>query len=517
MKRRFLFLLIFLLFGPAPIALAEEESSAGVTYVTGSSLYIDAGREDGVTVSERLTVMRDGEKVAVVEVREVSSHRAVCTVVERILEPQVGDKVRFVPQASPPASPPPEATPTRRAPRRGAGFHGRVGLRYLWISDRLWGNGDLSQPAIDVALSAANMGGSPWSFVADFRARRTYRGAGIEDDARTRLYRLAVSRRGISDPWNLAVGRQYVAPVAAVGLFDGVSFEYSGKGWAAGAFTGTQPGPVDYGFSSDIRDHGVYATFQGKTAGRRSWLVTTGLIGSYVDSEVNREFVYIQGRFIGPKLTAFLIQEVDYNRDWKAEDGEEGFDPTNTFISVSYQATRVVGLHGGYDNRQNIRLYRDRETPITEFDDALRRGVWAGMSFNFARFYRLGIDARSSDGGTAGEVSSYTANFSASSLTSRNVNVNVRGTQYTRDQVEGWLFGMHAGLDLSRRVYFQVVGGIRDEDSPLALFPDTSIVWYGFDLDFDLGRRWYLTISAERSDGDLEQIDQVYTTVSYRF
>ena len=94
MMRSALIILLLLACGVATSALAEEEISAGVTYVTGTSLYIDAGREDGVTVGERLTVMRDSEKVAVVEVREVSSHRAVCTVVERFLEPAVGDAVR---------------------------------------------------------------------------------------------------------------------------------------------------------------------------------------------------------------------------------------------------------------------------------------------------------------------------------------------------------------------------------------------------------------------------------------
>jgi len=519
MRRRFLVLLLLLGCGAAATADAEEPSSAGVTYVTGSSIYIDAGSEGGVTVGERLTVTRGEEKVAVVEVREVSARRAVCSVVERFLEPAVGDVVQYVPQVSvpPPETAPYETSSARRPPRRGAGIHGRVGLRYLWISDRLWGAGDLTQPALDLTFSATNIGGSPWNLVADFRSRRTFRGSGVEDDARTRLYQLAVARRGITDPWNLVVGRQYAAAVAAVGLFDGVTFQYSGKGWAVGALTGTQPDPIDYSYSSEIRDHGVYATFQGRTAGRRSWLITTGLIGSYVGSEINREFIYVQGRYIGPKLSTFLIQEVDYNRDWKAEEGDGGFDPTNTFVSLSYQATRVIGLHGGYDNRRNIRLFRDRDTPITEFDDAFRRGGWAGVSLSFARFYRLGLDARSSDGGTAGDVASYTANFSVAGLTSRNVNFNVRGTQYTRDQVEGWLWGMNAGLDLGRSVYFQVVGGMRDEESPLGVFPETSIVWYGFDLDLDLGRRWYLTVSAERSDGDLEQVDQLYTTLSYRF
>ena len=46
---------------------------------------------------------------------------------------------------------------------------------------------------------------------------------------------------------------------------------------------------------------------------------------------------------------------------------------------------------------------------------------------------------------------------------------------------------------------------------------DDQMVWYGLDLDVFLGRRWFLLLSAERTDGDFEEVDQYYTRLSYRF
>ena len=37
------------------------------------------------------------------------------------------------------------------------------------------------------------------------------------------------------------------------------------------------------------------------------------------------------------------------------------------------------------------------------------------------------------------------------------------------------------------------------------------------DLDFNLGRHWYFLISAERTEGEFIQSDQLYSSLTYRF
>ena len=43
------------------------------------------------------------------------------------------------------------------------------------------------------------------------------------------------------------------------------------------------------------------------------------------------------------------------------------------------------------------------------------------------------------------------------------------------------------------------------------------ISWEGIDLDFNLGRRWYLLLSGERYHGEFDRNDQFYTSLTYRF
>ncbi len=127
------------------------------------------------------------------------------------------------------------------------------------------------QPAPDLRLDGNNLGGTAWGFSVDARARRTYRklsGGGNDKESRSRLYRLAATRRGIQDRWDLTIGRQFSPELAGVSIFDGVSAGYRGRRWTAGLISGTQPDPEHYDYSSEVREHGLY--FQYHSCSRTS-------------------------------------------------------------------------------------------------------------------------------------------------------------------------------------------------------------------------------------------------------
>ena len=68
-----------------------------VTYLTSSTVYIDAGREDGLDVGARVEVVRTGEVIATLRVSDVSTHRAACAIETSTAACAVGDAIRFTP------------------------------------------------------------------------------------------------------------------------------------------------------------------------------------------------------------------------------------------------------------------------------------------------------------------------------------------------------------------------------------------------------------------------------------
>ena len=545
------YLLVLLLCLPAPLgtgfaaendteaeaeAEAEEEAlQASVTYLAGASIYVDAGRDDGLRMGDRLEVVRDNAVVAVLEVVYLSANRVSCKIVEGDAAIQVGDTVRFDPSGGPvpalsgPASSaladpamvtdPVEGSRSKR--RGGIGIHGRVGVRYLALANRADATGDYSQPGINLRLDGHQIAGSGWNLAVDVRARRitrTLSDGSDENEDRTRVYRAAVGWQGRTSPWRFTAGRQFIPNAAVVSIFDGISGDYTGRRWAAGVFTGSQPDLTDYSYSDTIKEHGGWVQFRGKAESPHRWAVTTGLIGSYDQSEVNREFLYLQERYTGGRFSFYGLQEIDFNRDWKADEGENTVSLTSIFTTFRYQARKNIWLRAGYDNRRNVRLYRDRVTPVTEFDDRFRRGAWVGTTFRVKQRYRLGFDLRNRGGqDDVEDTNTYSLFFSAQPFTRQNLGFRVRSSRYTGENSEGWLHSLGFGFEPARRLRLELQGGLRDETLLRAIPVEGTLVWYGLDLEVALGRHWYLYLSGERTDGEVEEYDQIYTTVSYRF
>jgi hypothetical protein len=351
-------------------------------------------------------------------------------------------------------------------------------------------------------------------FSVDARARRTYRPG--EDTSRTRVYRLLGAwERGPLGP-AVVVGRQFSTSLASISVFDGILGEWRGQRWAAGAFGGSQPDPIDYGFSTDIREYGAYAEWTEHPDGGVRWRLTLAGIGSYVDGEIDREYLAFQARWIGRRVVASVIQEVDFNRGWKRDVGEDAVSPTSTFATARIRLGTAWSVHGGLDTRRNVRLYRDRVTPETEFDDSYRQGYWGGVEVRPTSRTRLGASARRSTGGTAGTADAVTGRAAAVVSRLRNLDAGLRATFYRNESYDGRLVSAALSADVTSRVRTGGSFGRRTEEHRITGSSD-DVDWIAIEADWTLSRAWLLLGSAEWSNGDRERTTQYHASAIYRF
>lgn len=509
-----------------PAAAQDSTRTAHITYLTSLSAYLDAGREDGLTEGASVDVVRGGTPIASLKVAYLASHQAACDIVSTSASLSVGDTVRFVRAARAPKLAGDTAyTPTTMAARastngRSHQIRGRLGVRYLDVIPRDSIGTHLSQPSFDLKLDGFAVGGTPLGISVDVRTRRTAStrpdGTSVTDGL-TRVYQAALFLNSPTGPFRLTVGRQFSPALASLSLFDGAMMEYNKPGWSVGAFGGTEPDPVDMSFSSAIQDYGGYFQLHNGPTAPAHWLVTLGGIGSYEGGQPNREFLYLQAGFSSRRFSAFATQELDHYRAAKQALGEPPFSLTSTFATLRYELADGVSLNGGFDNRRNVRLYRDVVNPETAFDDAFRQAAWGGISFQFARRYRLGFDVRSSTGGTVGGAQAYSAYLGADRLTGFGLSVRTRTTRYTNPNLTGWLNSLTLGVDPFSRLHLELNGGLRIEQDPIASLSNVRTTWFGADLDLGLGRSWYLLVSATRESGAFDANDQIYSALTYRF
>ena len=486
----------------------------------GATAYLDAGREDGLVEGQEVRVLRGGGQIALLRVTSLASHRAACGVDGTPTLPlAVGDSVEFTRtpaveiRRDAPVSPSAGAVPRSRA----SPVRGRVGFRYLLV--RPPDAPGFSQPGLDLRLDVARMGGVPIGLTLDVRGRRTYRtqvGGAVIADRRDAVYQAALLIRP-GGPARATIGRQYLPTVSSVSLFDGALLEYQTAQFGAGVFAGSEPEPATMGWSNDVRDLGLFVEGRSAPGSKTRWTLAGGAVGSYAGGVVNREFGFLQGSLATPGLTVFLAQEVDLNRDWKAEAGDPPLALTATFATLVARPAPWVSLQAGIDNRRNVRLYRDYANPEAAFDDSFRQGAWAGAGFSIAGHARIGFDGRATFGGadSASRTRSGSASLALDRISPARLGLRGRVTRYLAPGRDGWLQSFGLGMRPVAWLGLEGNGGFRDEAYAEGERRQTR--WLGADFDLTVSRSLFLLLSGSHETGTLAAGNQAYVTVSYRF
>lgn len=534
-----------LVLGLCPRALAAQQGGAArsasdtaspvtawtrITYISGTTIYLEVGAKAGLTEKSALDVVRADAVIARLKVSALSSTRAACEVISQSAEPVVGDSVRYTPTALPSTLADSSSLRTTRAgstassaSRRHYGLRGRLGLRYLVVSPERGATGGLRQPAYDLRLDGSSIAGTSLGVVADFRAQRTQYTANGTSSARsplnvTRVYQAALLWAGRSSGTRVALGRQFASALSTVGLFDGIGVDVDRSRWSSGGFVGSQPDAASFGPSGRVREYGLYGQWHSRvgTATPRSF--TLGGVGSYVGSEVNREYAFARFMSNSRTLSLYATQELDVNRGWKRATEHSTTTPTATFASVQFTPHRAYSLSGGFDNRRSIRLYRDYMSPEIAFDDSFRQGTWLGLSASTPRLARVSVDRRASRGGSSGDAVSTTVMGNLRGLTPMRLGVRLRGTSYAGAVSSGQLVAGSVEIDPWSAIRLEASGGARTTRSSLTRTSGPRLTWMGLDADIGIGRSLYVLLSAyrEREVGGVGSL-QSYASLSWRF
>ena len=523
----------------ASAAPARRDSTrmTTVTYISGQSVYVGAGRADGIREGMALEVMRGGLVIATLRTIYLASRSSSGEIVSSAAPPEVGDSVRYHPAAqetivvATDSSSPKEKEKesTRRYPSWRRPIRGHVGVQYLTISQpNIDGLGSLTQPSADVYLEATGLGGTPLGLIVDGRSRRTIGTRQVSTfDERTLIYQISLSVANPASGTRFSVGRQYSAALSSVSLFDGVTAELNRASWGVGGFGGVQPDAATMGYSTEVREAGGYVQLHNKPDESVPWSVTTGAVSSRDVGQLNREFGFAQVAWTSPIVSVFATQEIDINRGWKQAAGESTVSPTSTFATVTVRPKDELSFQAGIDNRRNVRLYRDFVSPETEFDDAFRAGIWGGASLVVFRTFRVGADARFASGGSAGDASYYTASLGFTPVSRLGIDARLRSTTYSTDGFTGWLHAFSAAASpFGDQFRFELSGGLRTQSlrqgdstvtNPGLSSGNNRAQWIGASADVSLGRSWYVLLSGTRDGSGVDLTNQFYGSLVFRF
>lgn len=504
--------------------------STRVSYLAGGSVYLDAGQADGLGVGDTVEVTRGQATIARLRVTFVSSRRASCDTLWTRQPLALGDAASFrgdsVRQAAAQDSVRSAAVngdsirtaavlapPRSRAAIRSARWRGRVGGR--WLSVQTQGSNGYAQPGLELRMDGRDALAGHADVAVDIRGRRTVSTStsGTQTDQFSRVYRASTTFRDHDDHRRLTLGRQTSPTLASISLFDGALLEWGGNRHTLGAFAGTQPDPVRFRLSGELVEGGVFAEWHQAPLAARRWSLSTGGVTSRAGHEVNRDFLFAQGWWFSRGGSASLAQEVDVNSGWKRAMGEPPLSWTSTFATVRVPVTPQLALQSGYDNRRNVRLWRDRVTPETEFDDRYRQGTWAGAALELAQHVRGSGEYRNGSGGERSDTWSVSAELYR--ITRWQASTHSRFSAFTSPGLQSQLMSFGVGLDPKPQSHVEFNLGTRSTRDVLSGIDETER-WQGVDLDLSLGARWYVNGGFELQQGLAGSTRQLQAGISVR-
>lgn len=491
---------------------------AVVTYLSGTTVYLEVGTRNGVREGTAFTVTRGGSVIAELTAKFVSSTRTACTITTSTATPIVGDSVRFVP--APEAKTTAVAAGSALRPRAHVSpLRGRVGLRYLVLDQGEAGT--LSQPSLDLRLDGTQIGGTALGVAVDVRTQRTTlsggSGTATVPAGQTRVYQAAVTMQHGIGATRWALGRQFATVLSPIGIFDGAALDINGERWSGGVLAGTQPDAATFAPSGTTTEYGLWIQRHGNAGNSMPWNATVGVVGSYDRGEINREFLYLRASVSSRHFSLYAAQEIDANRGWKQVIEGSFATLTSSFVTAQLNIGDALSLSGGLDSRRSVRLYRDFLNPEIVFDDAFRQGEWGEASLRISRHLRVSSDIRTNGGGTDGASRAVTGAFYATQLTPLGLSVRARSTQYTGPLSEGTLTSASLDASPAGALRISINGGVRTSGVPGSGLAPTRLTWAGGDLDLAIGRSWYLLLSTYRESGTSTTSVQTYASLTWRF
>jgi hypothetical protein len=532
---------------PAEPAASVEAGSTiiRVRQVLSQEVFLDAGRAAGLVVGQHVAVLRDGKKIAEVQVENLANRSASCRILEKAMDIATGD-IAVAGAIPPEALAAAAASEAARRPASGgssiyseqggseqagggrgksgpswADPSGSIALRFQSFRDDDPAARNTDQVASVVNLNLGQLGGGDHEFRLRMKngQDRVSGGTGASQSRSVdRLYELTMIYEPEGASVSYQVGRLIAGPLVGFDYLDGAVGEYHlSKRWSSGLFYGTRSNTDELNFDATGRSYGAFAHYLNQRPESPYYAeYVIGAMGDYERGVVDREYLSVYGRQgSGSRWSLYERAELDVNRDWKAVDGTDRYQVSNVLLSGSYSLSKALRLGVTYDQRRQVRRIDDRFTPEQEFDDSLREGVRFTVYLGSSALRANASVGQRRRQGSPERSLTYNGSIFHSNVMGWNLLLGADYSAYDGDTSKGYRAGLRvqkyfgSGHDVEL-----TVGTI--ENQLLTTGTTTNNEWIRLAGTVQLGRRFFLLGEYEVTTGDELAGKRIFLQLGYR-
>ena len=388
MKKTKIFLLFVLMmfFG----LLENISASPTVTYISSEGFYINGGTNYDLKKDDTLIVMRKDVLIATCIIKNISKKSSACVILEKSGELQIGDQIIKSNTSALVLIKPKEkdgmgSIPTKKkmsdTSNRLSGYYA---TQHYITTDM--SNSSLSsyQPSVRTKLKIDNLFSKKMKLHIKHRSRYYNRSSNqnimsSQDNWSHRLYEFAIYSTDKLQSIQYSFGRQSIYQMRGIGFVDGLYLGKSlNKKVKIGTAIGLEPDNLNQKINFKRKKAGLFLAYTMVNKDDKKILLSAALAGSYISSDINREYLYLQADYTSTKLSINQFAELDYYRSIRKEAFDKSFSFTSYYGRVNYNLNPSYSFYISYDTRERVLYLEDSYSSDTLFDDNNNRGIKMG-------------------------------------------------------------------------------------------------------------------------------------------
>ncbi len=546
---------------PAPQSeTAPVRTEFHVRYISGSNVYIDAGRNVGLAEGSKLILKQDPKKpaedpsnaalepgiVAKLKVVSVASTSAVCEVEAKARELAEGDSVwlaedevaklvqrdtlgntRKYPmvvsftEGDPLDEEVREAEPRPPLPEVNQ-IRGRLGFDVSTIQQLGQGGASSSQYGMVFRADFTRIWGTHWNLNGYWRGSLQRSPSGTQSqkslqDLLNRTYLMSLSYINPESRWTIGIGRLFVPYASSLETIDGayVSMRVAPHAMIS-TFGGSTPDPSAWNYNPKNKIGGVFMNFHGGSYDQFHYSSSVGGGVNTINWSVNRPFVFTENEFSYKRyFSLFHSMQID------KPSANPGQTAVNTGLGQSLLSMRVqvhprVSLDVSDTYFRDVPQYDPTLVGTGLLDKYLYQGINGGARVEFPMhvtgYFSLGQSSDSND-----KKNSLNEMFGASMghIWKTGIMIDARYSKFDSSFATGTYKSLMLTRDLGERFRLNVQGGRYSYNSSLASSNNSNFVNIMFDTN--LGARMFVESAFTTQRGGSLNYNQWITTLGYRF
>jgi hypothetical protein len=526
----------------------QVRTSFQLKYVAEGSVYLGAGSRAGLAQGMKLTVRRKGEEGVVAElvVTAVAEASAVCEVKSVNGQLKVGDVAELSPEDVQGVQVAMSASHARKYAQvvsftegdpldeevRAKVEHpplpeinrvrGRIGVEYNAFRDRSGAGMFSSQEGLVFRADMTRIGGSYWNLTGFWRGRLNSTVGGTAEqqtlyDLINRTYHLTLYYDNPKSAWVAGFGRFYLPWAASLDTIDGGYFgRRLGSHVTAGIFAGSTPDPTSWNYNPNREMAGAFVNYSGGDFQSLRYSTTEGLALSRIHWRPERQYAFFENTITYRNyLSIYHSAEVDDYRVAETPQ-QKGVGLSRSFLTVRIQPVKFLSFDLSHNYFQNVPTFDPTLIGTGLLDKLLFQGLSGGVRFDLP--YRVSLYASLGRSNTSADTRrslNQMYGVTLGKIWRTGIRADARFTRF--DSYFG--SGTYKILILSRQLgeSLRLDAQVGQQNYTSALTAQNRSIFFTGDGDFAITRHYFFGGGATVYRGQIQNYDQVYFNLGYRF